>query len=295
MRGAASIVAVAALLAGGCRRGQKDVRVVTIDGESEILPRVERSAAGPQSTRSSMQTLRVGSQERRFLLVEPARVDAGKKIPLVLVMHGDGGDAAGFHAAFPFERASGEGAYLAYLDGIGRTWDLETKEGNRDVAFAAAVVDDVAGRAAIDRERVFAIGYSSGGFLSNVIACQRSGLLRAIASSAGGAPYKQAERWPNGYTKCPGQKPIAILAMHGTRDFGVTIDSGRFSAAYWAYVGGCRTDEMETTGYRECRAYRGCPKGKAAVFCEIDGLGHWVWDRAAEAAWTFFEKQSAPP
>ena len=84
---------------------------------------------------------------------------------------------------------------------------------------------------------------------------------------------------------------MAALALHGERDFTVTLDSGRYTAEYWAYVNGCRTEEMETTGYPECRAYRGCPTGKAVAFCAVPPLGHWVWDRAAEASWTFFERQ----
>ena len=83
-----------------------------------------------------------------------------------------------------------------------------------------------------------------------------------------------------------------MLALHGERDFAVTIDSGRFSAAYWAYVNGCKVDEMEPTGYAECRAYRGCPAGKGVGFCTISDLGHWVWDRSAEASWSFFQKQA---
>ena len=146
-------------------------------------------------------------------------------------------------------------------------------------------------RSPVDRSRLFATGYSSGGFLANVIACQRSGLLRAIASNAGGAPYKQAQTWPNGYAKCPDQAPIAMLALHGEDDYGVTLSSGRFSAEYWAYVNGCKTDAMETTGYRECQVYRGCPSGKAVGFCPIPGLGHWVWDHAAAATWSFFLTQ----
>ena len=208
--------------------------------------------------------------------------------PLALA---DGGGASSFHSGYPFETASGAEAILAYPDGIGAGWDLETTFENRDVKFAAALIEELASRMPIDRSRLFATGYSSGGFLSNVIACQRSGLLRAIASNAGGAPYKQSQTWPNGYAKCPDQAPIPMLALHGEDDYGVTLDSGRFSAEYWAYVNGCKTDEMETTGYAECRAYRGCPAGKNVAFCQIPGLGHWVWDHAAEATWTFFRMQ----
>ena len=48
---------------------------------------------------------------------------------------------------------------------------------------------------------------------------------------------------------------------------------------------------METTGYPQCRAYRGCPAGKGVAFCSLPSLGHWVWDSAAEASWTFFQTQ----
>ena len=255
------------------------------------MPRVTRGEATGQLTRTSQHTIEVGGKKRGYVLVEPTEIDDKRRYPLVLVFHGDGGDAAGFHKAWPFERATGKDAFLAYLDGINATWDLETTKSNREVAFVEAVIAEVERGRPIDRSRLFATGYSSGGFLANVLACHRPGLLRAIASNAGGAPYNQLEKWPNGYPKCPGQTPVAMLALHGERDSGVTLDSGRFSAEYWAYVNGCKTDEMETSGYGECRVYRGCPAGKAVGFCSIPPLGHWVWDQAAEASWTFFERQ----
>jgi polyhydroxybutyrate depolymerase len=155
-----------------------------------------------------------------------------------------------------------------------------------------ALADQLGRQFPIDSQRRFATGYSSGGFFANVLACQRHALLRAISSSAGGAPYKQALVWANGFPKCPDQGPVAMLALHGESDFGVTLSSGRFSAEYWAYVNDCRADEVEATFYKECRAYRGCKPGKAVAFCQIPGLGHWVWKQAAEASWTFFNTQS---
>lgn len=275
-------------------RGDPPPRVVDIDGPSKVLP---RHAGGDGRARAAKTTvtnevLAIGGARRTFVLVKPTELEADRAYPLVFVFHGDGGGADSFHQAFPFERASGDEAILVYPDGIGATWDLETLVSNRDVDFVVALVDEIATRVKIDRTRVFATGYSSGGFLSNVIACQKSGLLRAIASSAGGAPYLQALVWPNGYARCPGQVPTAALAMHGQRDFAVTLDSGRFSAAYWAYVNGCDTGEMQKSGYDECHVYSACPEGKAVAFCSVPTLGHWVWDQAAEAAWTFFRTQA---
>jgi sterol desaturase/sphingolipid hydroxylase (fatty acid hydroxylase superfamily)/poly(3-hydroxybutyrate) depolymerase len=276
---------------GACRRDRHNVTTHTIEGESTILPARPPAPDAASLTRSSNHVLDVDGKTRRYLLVEPRTLEPNRRYPIILVLHGDGGDAVGFHAGFPFEQASGADAILAYLDGIGSTWDLETTFENRDVKFAETVFDELSRRFPVDRSRLFATGYSSGGFLSNVIACQRSGLLRAIASNAGGAPYKQAQTWPNGYPKCPEQAPIAMLALHGEDDYGVTLSSGRFSAEYWAYVNGCKADQMETTGYERCHVYRGCPNGKAVGFCPIPGLGHWVWDHAAEATWSFFRTQ----
>jgi polyhydroxybutyrate depolymerase len=286
-------IAVVALAESGCRgclRNKEEPVVERLATESAVLPRVELPENAPALTRTSERTIDVGGLSRSYVLVVPEPLDRTERYPLVLVFHGDGGTAASFHQAFPFERATGADAVLAYPDGIRRSWDLETTSDNRDVLFAEALVRQLAKDLPVDRTRVFATGYSSGGFLANVIACQRSGLLRAIASNAGGAPYNQSESWPNGYPKCPGQTPVAAMALHGRRDFGVTIDSGRFSAEYWAYVNGCDEGRMETTGYDECRAYQGCRSGKSVVFCDVPTLGHWVWDRAAEASWTFFQR-----
>lgn len=266
--------------------------MLPIAGESAVLPRATHAAAG--ETRTERRTVTVGSRTRKVFLVEPV-VPPKEKLPVVIILHGDGGDGPDMHDDVPLEKASGAGAYLLYLSGI-EGWDLETTNENRDVAFARAAVEDLASRAPVDRDRVYAAGYSSGGFMANVIACQAPGFLRAIASYAGGAPYKQREKWSNGFTKCPGQKPTAMLAIHGSLDRGVTVDSGRFSATYWSYVAGCSADEVETTGFSECHAYRGCAAGTSVVFCEVPGGTHWplkaVWDQdhMTEATWTFFER-----
>lgn len=286
-----AVALLASFVLLGCRREKASVRLHTLDGESAVLPRVPRESATEALTRVSHRALEVGGRRRGYVFVEPNGLDPGRRYPLILVFHGDGGDGAGFHRAWPFERVTGKDAFLAYLDGLNATWDLEDTRNNPEVAFVDAVIAEIDRAYPIDRARLFATGYSSGGFLVNVLACHRPGMLRAIASNAGGAPYRQLEKWPNGYPKCPKQKPVAMLALHGERDTGVTLDSGRFSAEYWAYVNGCKTDEMETSGYAECRVYRGCPTSNAVGFCSIPSLGHWVWDRGAEATWTFFERQ----
>jgi polyhydroxybutyrate depolymerase len=287
VRTAIVLALVAALGVLGCSRKKKvDPTVAPVQGESTVLPRITRGAPGP----TRVEPTRI--EGRPVVLVQPVTIDPTKKLPLVVIFHGDGGDAESMHYHWPWEKVLGDVAVFAYADARHPlSWDLETPRDNKDVAYVVSLVDAIASRLPIDRTRVFMSGYSNGGFFANVVACQRSDLVRAIASNAGGAPYNQAERWPNGFPKCPGQKAVAAMALHGRRDFGVTLDSGRFSAEYWAAVDGCNVAEMETTGYIECLSYRGCPAGKNVVWCEVPDLGHWVWDHAAEASWTFFERQ----
>jgi polyhydroxybutyrate depolymerase len=255
---------------------------------SETLPLLE-SRAAPEFA-FARETVRVGERVREYYVATPRSLRKGRKLALVFVLHGDGGDGPGFQHASPFEQASGDEAIVVYPSGIGATWDIETATGNRDHALLEAIAERFVRDDLATRGRVYGTGYSSGAFVINFMACAKPGFFRAIASNAGSAPYQRAESFPNGYTKCPAQKPVPMLALHGTRDFAVTLQSGRFSADYWAYVNGCALGHWETTGYAECHAFTGCEKGNDVAYCELEGLGHWVWERHAEATWSFFRQ-----
>ena len=287
----AAILFVVAMLARRLK-SRRGVRIVASDGGPTILPTAKLSDRSSELGPSSMRTLNVAGERRRFLVRAPRETSAAP-LPLVLVFHGDGWTAPRFHEAFSFERASGSGAVLVYPEGIGETWRLGDVTPNPDVLFVEAMLAEGT-LPRFDRSRVFLVGYSSGGFFANVFACQRSTTIRAISSSAGGAPYDQEETWPNRFPKCPRQAPVATLVLHGEHDFSVGLDSGAFTATYWGYVNGCDPVEREGTGYPECLAHRGCLPGKSVVFCSIPALGHWMWSSAAEASWAFFSNLHAP-
>jgi poly(3-hydroxybutyrate) depolymerase len=227
---------------------------------------------------------------RSFIQVIPCGNDYRS---IILVLHGDGGSASSYRPATPFEQFTNS-AVVAYLEGEGATWDL-TSNPNPDIAYVEAVVEHVSKLSSYGGGGpVFGSGYSSGGFFLHMLACERPGFLTAIATSAAGAPYNRAEKDALGYTRCKGQQPLPVLAMHGTMDFSVTMASGRFSAQYWSHINGCNMHSMESTGYRQCAAYTECPGRNDVVFCEIPGLGHWVWDEATQASLSFFHWHGKP-
>ncbi len=257
-----------------------------------VLDVAPRTPLRPTSMTVTAETIDVAGLSREYVLATPDGV--AESYPLVLVLHPDTMDASSMRAAVRFERISWQDAIVAYPSGLDRTWDLYApSDTNPDEAFLVALVDSLKARLPVDQ--VFGMGFSSGAFMLSQLACRRPSLFRAIAPSAGGAPYEpfdpDAGRWENGYVRCAGQSPgsgPAVMIVHGTADDVVGFDSGDFSARYWAYVNGCEPTRSAPVSPPPCVMHDGCPAERPVVFCAIDGLGHSVWGEATTAAWAFF-------
>lgn len=253
--------------------------------------------APPPKVDVTTETVQVGASARTFVLASPKGYDPARTYPLVLVFHGDGGNGAGMRAAYRFDDHSAADAFVAYPDGKNAGWDLYTPEAeNEDDAFVVAIVQDLTARFSIDASRAFGIGYSSGAFFIEQVACRKSTLFRGIVPNAGGAPNEpndaNASFWKPYYTRCANQSGgVAAMIMHGTNDPVVEPESGDFSAQYWAYVNGC-DDQKETrtaASPAPCLAHANCPAGKPVLYCPIPNIGHGWWADSAKSAWAFFQ------
>lgn len=253
-------------------------------------------ASGPDVLTN--ETLTVAGASRSYGVRLPRGYDPKVSYPIVFVFHGDGETGPSLYSYFKFQSASGESAVLVYPSGQGRTWDLYTSaEKNKDVAFFEAMLGQIGSRVSFDKTKVFLVGWSNGAFFANQLACRRSSLVRAVASNSGGAPYEPEspnDKWPNGFTHCPNQAPVAFFAVHGTSDSTVEPAGGEFSATYWASVNGCnasRSPSMATQAGlpTPCESYPGCRPGKPTVYCSVPGMGHQLWQSAAKAEWDFFK------
>lgn len=247
------------------------------------------------------ETVQVGGRARTFLLGIPKRYDAQKTYPIVLSFHGDGGDGRAQRGGDPFDDYSGDDAIVVYPDGIDRGWDLYGAPiaQNREVLFVDAILAFLSGRYSVDAARVFATGYSSGGFIVSQLACRRPGLFRAITIHAGGAPYENdlanPPLYPNGAHACVqgasappnAQAAVPVMVFHGTNDFGVEVASGDYAATYWAYVNGCQSTRSAATP-SPCVKHDGCPADKPALWCLVPNLGHVVWSEGNRLSWEFF-------
>lgn len=168
-------------------------------------------------------------QARSYLLYTPDRPAVGPR-PLVLVLHGGGGSAREVRVSTRrgFERlAERDGFSVVYPDAIGRIWDTGRGEisvrlapRRDDLGFLKAVIESVSAAVPVDRQRVFATGISRGGQASYMLACETSGLIRAIAPVAMTLPEAQV-------AACPNRGPVGFLLIMGTDDPIVPYAGGR--------------------------------------------------------------------
>ena len=143
----------------------------------------------PQGTLASKDPA-VMLKARPYGLDAPA--DTTTPSPLLVVLHGQGGK--GLEIAQDLDLrplVATRNFWLAMPDGtLNRagvaTWNAGTIDlPPYDRIYLAALIDDVAAKHAVDRKRVYVVGYSIGAFMAHRLACDISPKLAAIMSLAG--------------------------------------------------------------------------------------------------------------
>ncbi len=237
------------------------------------------------------ETMEHGGRTRRYILSVPKDYDENKAYPLVVSFHGNPGTPDGMARGLPFDSVSKNEAVIAYPGAASGDWDIYTpNDWNADMYFIHALIEEIKGKLNIDGEKVYAFGYSGGGFFISHFACRFGGVFKAIAVNAGGGPDEEQmgyDQRPNGCYICPGG-PIATLVTHGAEDTEVEPASGEFTAICYAATNGCGRSRSPSTP-EPCETFDGCPEDKPVKQCIIPGLGHAIWRDAMKEAWAFFK------
>lgn len=229
------------LLAIGCL-------VQSACGSTEELPPCEALSGSPASPSEHRCGL-TGYPERSFLIHLPPRPDPAQPLPIVLALHGGGGDGDAMQRlSCPEGKVGGSGCFDAVADRAGyavvypngtssrvvatlRTWnagggvgDLRCvsgracEEGVDDLAYFAALLDDLARIVPVDPQRIHAIGMSNGGAMAHRLACAEP-RIASIAAVGGANQIAFAQG-------CSPGRAVPILQIHGDQD------------PCWAFEGG---------------------------------------------------------
>lgn len=255
----------------------------------------EGGAADPVELATN--TMKFEGRDRTYVVAKPKTYDARKAYPLVMAFHGNPSSAANMIARQPFA-AAGSDAIVVYPQAASPSdtnpgffdWDIYTvTKDNADMSWIVALVDEIKKTLNVDKSRVFAFGYSGGGFFVAHFACRFAGYFRAISSHAGGGPDEEAmgfQKRPSGCFVCPGG-PTATLVTHGKLDDQVEPGSGEFTASCFAETNGCSGSRAPTQP-APCEQYDGCPGGKPVKICMLPQQDHEIWPNAAGESWAFF-------
>lgn len=238
------------------------------------------------------QSVSVRNNARTYHAIIPEAHDGKTPLPIVFMFHGSGGDGAGFRDVYPLEREARGQAVFVYpnADPASGSWDLERDaSNNNDILFFDAMLEALSVSHCIDRKRVFATGYSAGGYFSNQLGCRRGSVLRAIASHAGGGPFGlNVEYDDKGLLRCP-ERPVPALVAHGTGDTEVKLEEAQKSREHWRRVNGCASGAGVPRDPSPCVSLAQCASDRPVVYCEVPGLGHAVWPEGGpKVTWDFF-------
>ncbi|MGI8903784.1 MAG: alpha/beta hydrolase family esterase [Solirubrobacteraceae bacterium] len=149
--------------------------------------------------------------ERRFALVHVPRAPAGRRLPLVLALHGYGGSGPRMEPYSGFSAlADAYGFIVAYPSALGLAWNSTAAKGQPDDAsFLTALIADLEGKMCADSGRVLATGVSNGAGMVALAGCELRSRITAIAPVAGGY---------DGQPPCHPTHPLSVLEIHGTAD-----------------------------------------------------------------------------
>jgi polyhydroxybutyrate depolymerase len=157
-------------------------------------------------------------QKRTYEFYEPECCIGTKPAPLVVALHRFTETGAAMARTTQFNAlADVEKFFVAYPNGLRRSFNYRDLPEPDDFGFVLAVVQDLLVRHNIDPERVYLVGASNGGFLTYRLLCEAPDLF------AGGAVVMAA--MPEWITEACTPSAVPILIMHGTEDRVVPYDS----------------------------------------------------------------------
>lgn len=266
---------------------------------------------------SVQETILSGNIQRTYLLHIPRGYRNTVGQSLVLSFHGHGSNAkqqqnvTGFSAL-----ADTYDVIVAYPQGVvgpdqhtGWATGPHRNPRTNDVLFVSNLLNRLQSMLCINPRKIFAVGFSNGGGMTNMLACKLAGRFAAFASVAGAYPAV-----PGG---CNPARPVPFFEMHGTSDRTVPYDGSRFKGyppvelwlQQWAKRDDCTVGP--TVFFNQANVigekWTGCRNHVTIVHYQIGGMGH-IWPRhlviryqnhtvnlnATTLIWSFFQHYPLP-
>lgn len=223
----------------------------------------------------------VGSISRNMIIHAPSGIESGR--PLVISLHGLNQNAAYQQSQAALDAVANTERFLvAYPNGLNSSWSLS---GNTDIDFILTIIDYMADRYDIDRNRVYLSGFSMGGMMTYYAATRIADKIAAFAPISG---------YPIGGPNTASSRPIPIIHVHGTADDVVRYGNVQAHVNAWVQRNGCPLIPVVTAPYPSGKAnsigskyyYGPGANGVEVVLMSLEGKGHWISNDVANGIHT---------
>ncbi|MBN2879215.1 MAG: prolyl oligopeptidase family serine peptidase [Clostridia bacterium] len=222
--------------------------------------------------------------------------------PIVVGMHGFTSSPWTFKNNFGWDKLAEENKFImCYPKGTNEPftdyshWNaripLSTTD---DVGFISELALYIADEYQADKNRIFAVGFSNGGYMAYTLACERPDVFRAVASVSGLiSEYSWKSYNPNEFNAVKWlehspSNPVPVCHIHGTADLVVPIDGSDYLSAFkpglsakqiiefWAGINKCSQKETKKLTKNVTATYYSSTESEAQVwYIEYSGWAHY--------------------
>jgi len=224
-----AVAVVAALMAAACSSSGGTSSQHAADGATATTPPppIEpsgtsalpaRRSVGCSSTVHGKVGVRSGEVEldlvsqgkvRTYLRYVPPGVSRTTPLPIVLDLHGLGSNMTQQEAVTQLEQLAAREHFIVLTpNGLDSRWNTVDQQPNGDVFFIERLLDTTMQAQCVDAARVYSTGYSDGGLMSSVLACQLANRITAIAVVSG-LTHGPA---------CSPSRPVPVMVFWGKQD-----------------------------------------------------------------------------
>lgn len=237
----------------------------------------------------------IGGAGGQYYVSPPPGWDGKRRLGALLIFHGYQSSGLAFIKTAKTREAAHRGGYmLVAADGIGKSWSHtgSPSQYRNEVAYVEGLLADLERRFPIDRDNLWAAGFSQGGSMTWEIACYLGRRFKAFVPIAGAF-------WNPLPNSCP-SGPVNVLHIHGTADRTVPM-MGRPIGPYrqgevmkgWEVMkasNACRAkpDATRSTGIFRCEKWSSCGSAYQLELCLHD-KGHIIPDGWADLAYDFLK------
>ena len=243
-----------------------------------------------RSDRDRVDTLQSGGINRTYEVRVPLDYETSLS-PVVILIHGEGGDGFDMKVLTSFDVFADEYGFVVVYPNASSDWaygcgctDAEAS-GVDDVEFLTDLIDELDSDYGINRDSVFVGGNAEGALMAQKLACDATSLLAGLATVGATMPVPLAEN-------CAPEREIPIVMIQGTEDLDFPWDgapdrglqsllSVDTTVQFWASNNGCGDRGQSTLYSRDAYynfdvyrdTFEDCPANGKVILYRMEGAG----------------------